>query len=60
WLPVPGAAVALLATVGLASASWYLFEGPISGLKRWFPYDTRAPLREESCSAPATSADTVA
>ena len=31
-------------TIAIASASWYLFEAPINGLKRFFPYEReRAP-----------------
>lgn len=31
-----------IATLIIATASWYLFEGPINGLKRFFPYSPRA------------------
>ena len=35
---IPHSVVFLLATIALAALSWHLFERPINGLKRLFPY----------------------
>jgi peptidoglycan/LPS O-acetylase OafA/YrhL len=34
-----------IATLIIATGSWYLFEGPLNSLKRFFPYLSRAPGR---------------
>lgn len=38
WLRFP---IYALATLIIATGSWYLFEGPINSLKRFFPYASR-------------------
>jgi hypothetical protein len=40
------------ATVAMASVSWFAFERPINGLKRYFPYDGR-PVTPSLTAAPA-------
>jgi peptidoglycan/LPS O-acetylase OafA/YrhL len=42
WIRLQGSAqalVVLVVSVGLASASWFAFERPLNGLKRFLPYD---------------------
>jgi peptidoglycan/LPS O-acetylase OafA/YrhL len=39
WLRFP---IYAIATLIIATGSWYLFEGPLNSLKRFFPYSTRA------------------
>jgi peptidoglycan/LPS O-acetylase OafA/YrhL len=61
WLPYPerpGLAKFLAVTaasVALAALTWHLFEGPLNGLKRYFPYAGPGPLRRE-CPVPSAGA----
>jgi peptidoglycan/LPS O-acetylase OafA/YrhL len=43
-------------TAGLAALSWHLFERPINGLKRFFPYRDTSPSRAARQSAPRVAA----
>ena len=41
------------ATIAVASISWFAFERPINGLKRYFPYDRHPTATHTAASAPA-------
>ena len=41
------------ATIAVASISWFAFERPINGLKRYFPYDRQQTGTRTAPSAPA-------
>jgi peptidoglycan/LPS O-acetylase OafA/YrhL len=41
------------ATIAVASISWFAFERPINGLKRYFPYEKRHTSAQTATDAPA-------
>ena len=43
WAAVLYFLIVLAGTITIASLSWYAFESPINGLKRYFPYAKREP-----------------
>lgn len=45
WQPGPWLALAVITSLLLASASWYVLERPINDLKRFFPYRPHTPDR---------------
>jgi peptidoglycan/LPS O-acetylase OafA/YrhL len=49
-----------LATFGIAALSWRCFEGPINGLKRYFPYDPERKAHPVTSVAPAGEAPAAA